>query len=195
MAPKSKNPVVKQEHIHHAISFFSDLPEKSKETVSLREAVELMKEPLRAAMAKGYTHVDLAEILTQQGIKISALTLKNYLPSGKRLATKGKTLRPRKAKVLAPVVEPTVPATPEPEPELPAPKPTKAKSPKAPSPETPQTEAETPPTPPTTRRRRTTAAKAASGNSVRAKSTRSRKPATTKSSSSASPKTRKSKSV
>lgn len=94
---RSRATVVNQEAIGQASAFLQDLPVKPKESLSLREAVEQMQEFLQAALEKGYSYQDLAAILEEQGIKISVLTLKNYIPSGKRQAGKTKARRSRKS--------------------------------------------------------------------------------------------------
>ncbi|UBF30443.1 hypothetical protein K9N68_35195 (plasmid) [Kovacikia minuta CCNUW1] len=96
MAARSKTATVKQKALSNTASFLTELPEKTKEEMSLREAVKQMQPQLKAALAKGYSYQDLATMLTDLGIKISALTLRNYLPSGKRQAGKA-ARRPRKA--------------------------------------------------------------------------------------------------
>jgi hypothetical protein len=83
---RPKAAVVKQEAIDNTSAFLQSLPDKPKEDMSLREAIEQMREPLRAALLKGYTYQELAAMLSDQGIKISAFTLKNYVPSGRRRA-------------------------------------------------------------------------------------------------------------
>jgi hypothetical protein len=88
--------IVNQDLVGQASAFLQELPEKQKESMSLREAVEQMQEPLKAALAKGYSYEDLAKMLLGKGIKISALTLKNYVPSGKRQAAKTKAKRSKK---------------------------------------------------------------------------------------------------
>ncbi|QZZ19091.1 hypothetical protein J5X98_16910 [Leptothermofonsia sichuanensis E412] len=88
--------LVKQETVGHAISFLEDLPEKTKEELSLREAVGQMQEQIKAALDKGYNYEEIAKMLSEKGIKISALTLKNYAPSGRRQSAKAKAKRPRK---------------------------------------------------------------------------------------------------
>jgi hypothetical protein len=85
---RPKAAVVKQEAIDNTSAFLQSLPDKPKEDMSLREAIEQMREPLRAALLKGYTYQELAAMLSDQGIKISAFTLKNYVPSGRRRAAK-----------------------------------------------------------------------------------------------------------
>jgi hypothetical protein len=87
---RSKTAAVKQSSIGNTSAFLESLPEKPKEELSLKEAIDQLREPLRAALSRGYTYAELAEMLTEKGIKISAFTLKNYVPSGKRRANKEK---------------------------------------------------------------------------------------------------------
>lgn len=88
---RPKASAVKQASIKDTNAFLQSLPEKPKEDLSLREAVEQMRESVRGALAKGYTYQELAAMLTEKGIKISAFTLKNYVPSGRRRSTKDQT--------------------------------------------------------------------------------------------------------
>jgi len=90
---KPKATLVKQDAIDQTSVFLQSLPEKPKENLSLREAIDQMQDSLREALAKGYNYQELAAMLTEQGIKISAFTLKNYVPSGRRRATKGQTTK------------------------------------------------------------------------------------------------------
>jgi hypothetical protein len=94
---RPKAAVVKQEAIDNTSAFLQSLPDKPKEDMSLREAIEQMREPLRAALLKGYTYQELAAMLSDQGIKISAFTLKNYVPSGRRRAAKEQAAAAAKA--------------------------------------------------------------------------------------------------
>lgn len=87
---RQKAVAVKQSSIGNTSAFLESLPEKPKEDLSLREAIDQLREPLKAALSRGYTYLELAEMLTEKGIKISAFTLKNYVPSGKRRANKEK---------------------------------------------------------------------------------------------------------
>ncbi len=87
---RKKAIAVKQSSIGNTSAFLESLPEKPKEDLSLKEAIDQLREPLRAALSRGYTYPELAEMLTEKGIKISAFTLKNYVPSGKRRANKEK---------------------------------------------------------------------------------------------------------
>lgn len=97
LAPRKRTraTTVSPEAVEQAASFLEELPDKPKEDLSLREAVGQMQDSLKAALAKGYSYEELAQMLGNQGIQISAFTLKNYVPSGKRSITKGK---PRKSK-------------------------------------------------------------------------------------------------
>lgn len=100
---RSKASAVKQASIKDTNAFLQSLPEKPKEELSLREAIAQMQDSVRGALAKGYTYQELAAMLTEKGIKISAFTLKNYVPSGRRRSTKEQpaktgTRRGRKAK-------------------------------------------------------------------------------------------------
>jgi hypothetical protein len=94
---RTKAVAVKQSSIEHTSLFLQSLPEKPKEELSLKEAIDQLREPLRAALLRGYTYAELAEMLTEKGIKISAFTLKNYVPSGKRRANKEKEAAAAKA--------------------------------------------------------------------------------------------------
>jgi outer membrane biosynthesis protein TonB len=76
--------LVKKDAVNQAGSFLDTLPAKPKESFSLRAAVEQLREPIRAALAKGYSYEEVAELLAKQGITISPSTLKNYAPSGTR---------------------------------------------------------------------------------------------------------------
>jgi hypothetical protein len=79
-------------------TFLNALPIKPKEQLSLREAVGQLQEQIQEALAKGYSYQDVADMLAKQGIMISASTLKNYVPSGKRKSSKAiapKTTRRR----------------------------------------------------------------------------------------------------
>lgn len=97
---RSRASSVTPETVSQAIAYLEDLPEKAKEDLSLKESVVQMQDQIKAALAKGYSYDDIAKLLSDKGIKISALTLKNYVPSGKRQANKTsntKTRRPRKS--------------------------------------------------------------------------------------------------
>jgi hypothetical protein len=116
--------IVKPETIEHTKTALQALPEKPKEGLSLREAVNRLQEPLRAALNRGYNYEDLAKMLTDRGIKISTATLKNYVPSGKRsgFQTKPRATKPSNKSqsdaVQSPGNESNGGANPEPEAEV-----------------------------------------------------------------------------
>lgn len=88
---RSKTMSVRKTSVDQASTFLQNLPEKIKENVSLREAVDRLQEPIKAALAKGYSYDDLSMMLSDKGVEISASTLKNYVPSGKRQTAKEQT--------------------------------------------------------------------------------------------------------
>ncbi|MBD2090842.1 hypothetical protein H6F67_13380 [Microcoleus sp. FACHB-1515] len=96
---RPKTSIVSQKSVEQAGAFLAELPEKPKEKLSLREAITQIQDQIKAALAKGYSYEDIAKILGDRGIDISASTLKNYVPAGKRQATKERTARKRNAKV------------------------------------------------------------------------------------------------
>lgn len=93
---RSRSTIVNADSVEQASLFLQELPEKQKENLSLREAVGQMQDSIKAALSKGYTYDELAKMLANQGIQISAFTLKNYVPSGKRSAPKAKTTQKTK---------------------------------------------------------------------------------------------------
>lgn len=95
LTKRSRATVVKREAVAQASSLLSGLPEKPKDELPLRQAVEQMSESITEALAKGYDYPEVAEMLTNQGIKISATTLRSYVPS-KRKATRSKSTRSKK---------------------------------------------------------------------------------------------------
>lgn len=78
------------------------LPEKTKVTYTLKEAVAALADPIHTALERGYSHADIAVVLHDHGIPISPASLKAYLPSKEQ--PKRRTRRPRKTETL-PVVE------------------------------------------------------------------------------------------
>ncbi|WP_068816218.1 hypothetical protein [Phormidesmis priestleyi] len=84
--------------ISSASSILEDLPEKPKEIWSLREAIDLLKEPISAALDRGYSYAEVSKMLTEKGVEISPSTLKYYLSSARREkdGSKPKTRRRRK---------------------------------------------------------------------------------------------------
>ncbi|MBI4783263.1 MAG: hypothetical protein HY785_18375 [Oscillatoriophycideae cyanobacterium NC_groundwater_1537_Pr4_S-0.65um_50_18] len=92
-------------------SLLQDLPEKTKEQISLREAVSQLQDIIKAALAKGYSYEDVAALLAEVAIVISPTTLKRYvLTNGsrttqKQASSKAKTKRKAKALSAEPISE------------------------------------------------------------------------------------------
>ena len=84
--------------ISSASSILEELPEKPKEIWSLREAIDLLKEPISAALDRGYSYAEVSKMLTEKGVEISPSTLKYYLSSARKEkdGSKPKTRRQRK---------------------------------------------------------------------------------------------------
>jgi len=94
-APKGKRPkttLVQQSVIQQVETLLLALPEKKAEEVSVRGAVHQLQDQLKSALERGYRHEELVGILAEQGINLTATTLKAYLAPGKRQA-KGNTKR------------------------------------------------------------------------------------------------------
>ncbi len=75
---------VTKDAIENAADFLKDLPEKPKDSWSLREAIEQLQDSIKAALDRGYTHEEVSEMLTQKGIRISPSSLKSYLAATSR---------------------------------------------------------------------------------------------------------------
>jgi hypothetical protein len=60
-------------------SLLQDLSAKPKEGMSLREAIDQLREPIQSAMAKGYNYEDIIAVLAESGIPTTAATVKRYV--------------------------------------------------------------------------------------------------------------------
>ena len=104
---RSSGTNVAQVALHQVGLSLQDLPEKPKETWSLREAVELLQEPISTALSRGYTYEEIVGILGKHDIRITASSLKRYLAVAKRAkedATTPKTQRqPRRKAASTPI--------------------------------------------------------------------------------------------
>jgi len=76
--------VVKPEVMGQVAGFLGELPDKPKDQLSLKEAIAELSEQIQSAFDKGYTYPEIAEILHDHGIQISAFTLKSYVPRGRK---------------------------------------------------------------------------------------------------------------
>jgi len=90
--------VVKPEVMGQVAGFLNELPDKPKDQLSLKEAIAELLEPIQAAFSKGYTYPEIADILRDHGIQISAFTLKSYVPRGRKQSSAKKTTTPRKTR-------------------------------------------------------------------------------------------------
>lgn len=107
--------------LDQATSLLQDLPDKPKEAYSLRETIALLQTPIKAALARGYTHEEIVKILGEEGIQITASSLKRYLVIAKQQSsTTPKARRSRKTGEEASALEEEAPALEEVE--APAPK-------------------------------------------------------------------------
>jgi len=62
--------LVMQPAIDEAAEALENLPEKVKEKLSLREAVDTLREQITAVLDKGYSYEDIAAMLEKQGITL-----------------------------------------------------------------------------------------------------------------------------
>lgn len=71
-----KIPVSKLDNISQRLG---ELSKKEKSQLNLRESIYYLRHKLKRALKQGYSYEDLAQILAEQNITISATTLKQYL--------------------------------------------------------------------------------------------------------------------
>ncbi|MBD2026326.1 hypothetical protein [Leptolyngbya sp. FACHB-711] len=122
---------IASDSIAQLTSVFDALPEKPRETYTLREAVSQLYQPIRTALSRGYHYDEIAVILAEQGIAISAFSLKRYLSlskgeqtqtsqsgQGKRRGRQPKAAVEATAEPLEATAEPSEPATATVQPEL-----------------------------------------------------------------------------
>ncbi|MFM7425184.1 MAG: hypothetical protein ACKO7W_09370 [Elainella sp.] len=110
---RPKTASVSKTAIDQVGSLLQDLSAKPKEEMSIREAIDQLREPIQSAMAKGYHYDDIIKILADSGISTTATTVKRYLSLSNPRRSKGKAAKPgRRAKP-----EPGAELTPEPTPE------------------------------------------------------------------------------
>lgn len=90
MASAKPNQKIHIDKLQATLEKLEQLEQKQQEELTLRESIYLLRDKLRAALKKGYSYQDLSEILEQQGILVSAATLKQYLTESSKEAIKGK---------------------------------------------------------------------------------------------------------
>lgn len=104
MAPlrRRSSTSIPQSVIDQASIALDQLPEKPKENLSLKEAVAALKDTITSALERGYSYEEVAAMLSEQGVKISASSLKSYLSAIQRTsAAKPARGRGRKPKAMA----------------------------------------------------------------------------------------------
>lgn len=89
--------LVSQTTLNQATSALQDLPEKPREIWSLREAIGVMREVITATLNKGYSHEEVAKLLSQTGVDIRPSSLKYYLAAVKRNQDKPTRARVRRS--------------------------------------------------------------------------------------------------
>ena len=90
MASAKPNQKIHVDKLSATLEKLDSLEKKQPLELTLRESIYLLRDKLRSALKKGYSYQDLSEILEQQGILVSAATLKQYLTESNKEATKGK---------------------------------------------------------------------------------------------------------
>jgi hypothetical protein len=92
---------VSKTFIEKAALTLQDLPEKPKEELLLREAMEEMYDDITAVLAKGYSLEEVGAILNDQGININIPSLKYYISRigrKRNTATASKVRKTRRTK-------------------------------------------------------------------------------------------------
>ncbi|MDJ0648886.1 MAG: hypothetical protein QNJ60_09280 [Xenococcaceae cyanobacterium MO_188.B19] len=79
MVKTKANQKIHVDKLKTTLDKLGQLKEKPKEELSLRESIYFLRDKLKSALKKGYSYQDWSEILEEQGILISASTLKQYL--------------------------------------------------------------------------------------------------------------------
>lgn len=87
MASAKPNQKIHVDKLQATLEKLEQLEKKRSEELTLRESIYLLRDKLRGALKKGYSYQDLSEILEQQGILVSAATLKQYLTESNKEAS------------------------------------------------------------------------------------------------------------
>ncbi len=75
---------VSKSSLEEVITELQDLPERPKNSLSLREAIAHLQVPIDEALDKGYSHEEVSTLLREEGIQISPSSLRRYLAIAKR---------------------------------------------------------------------------------------------------------------
>ena len=79
MVKTKANQKIQVDKLKTTLDKLGQLKEKPKEELTLRESIYFLRDKIKSALKKGYSYQDLSGILEEQGILISASTLKQYL--------------------------------------------------------------------------------------------------------------------
>ncbi|MBF1999790.1 MAG: hypothetical protein IGS38_03630 [Synechococcales cyanobacterium M58_A2018_015] len=102
---QAKSSSISKSAIDQVGSFLQDLSVKPKQEMSIREAIDQLRDPIQEALAKGYNYEDIVAILVEQGIPTTATTVKRYVSLGrgrsrkKTAGSKPRGRRPRSQSV------------------------------------------------------------------------------------------------
>jgi hypothetical protein len=80
----SASTVVAKSAIEQAGSSLQALPEKPKQSWSLREAVAVLHADITTALNRGYSYEEVVTLLAKNGVSITVSSLKRYLAAAKR---------------------------------------------------------------------------------------------------------------
>jgi hypothetical protein len=94
MAKAKPNQKIHVDKLQTASTKLEQLEEKPKSELTLRESIYFLKDKLESGLKKGYDYQDLSSILEEQGILVSAATLKQYLTDiGKKSGSRRKNTK------------------------------------------------------------------------------------------------------
>ena len=79
MAKAKPNQKIHLDKLQTTLDKLEQLESKPKEELTLRESIYFLRDKLNSTLKKGYSYQDLSSILSEQGILVSAATLKQYL--------------------------------------------------------------------------------------------------------------------
>lgn len=85
---KKRNQKIPVGKLDNVLEQLEQLNKKQKSELNLRESIYYLRSKLKRALKQGYSYEDLTKILAEQNIIISATTLKQYLSTSKRSASK-----------------------------------------------------------------------------------------------------------
>ncbi|HEY9623745.1 MAG TPA: hypothetical protein V6C78_25530 [Crinalium sp.] len=100
---RSASSTVPKTVVEQATLSLVELPDKPKEHLQIREAVEQMLDTILVALSKGYSHEDVASLLRDKGLDITPSSLKYYLSrfKKKQAAAPSKPRKTRRTKASA----------------------------------------------------------------------------------------------